>query len=304
MAWIPERVVSPELARSLIEAEFPEFRPAGVELLGQGFDNTAYRVNGAWVFRFPRRQFAVPFMEREPRLLPTLSPLLPLQIPVPEKVGRGNEMYPWPFAGYRELPGQTACRAALTDEDRAAAAKPLGEFLAALHAFPIEEAVRLGAPGDEIGRMDVAMRTQRARTALGELAAEGLVGDALRRGLDTVIDDVPASLEGRPLALQHGDLYSLHILVDERRRPSGIIDWGDIHVGDRAVDLAVAPIFLPPDAHAAFFEAYGPVDPDTLRLARFRAVYHSALAACFAHAVGDRDLERESLLALNRAVIL
>lgn len=301
MAWIPERVVGPHLARSLIESEFPDLRPVSVEPCGQGFDNTAYRVNGAWIFRFPRRQFAVPLMEREPRLLPILAPLLPLKIPVPERVGRGNKEYPWPFAGYRELPGQTACRAALTGEERAAAARPIAEFLAALHAFPIEEAARLGAPGDEIGRMNVPMRAQRTRTALEELAAQGLIGDAVRRGLEAVLDEASASTSNRPPpALQHGDLYSLHILVDEQRRPAGIIDWGDIHLGDRAVDLAIAPIFLPLEAHAAFQEAYGPIDLATWRLAFFRAVCHSALAARFAHAVGDRDLERESLLALDR----
>ena len=120
MAWVPERVVGPELARCLIEEQFSDLRPAHVELLGQGFDNTAYRVNGAWVFRFPRRQVAVPLMEREARLLPAIAPRVPLPIPVPDRVGRGNEAFPWPFAGYREIAGQTACRADLTGEERAA----------------------------------------------------------------------------------------------------------------------------------------------------------------------------------------
>jgi aminoglycoside phosphotransferase (APT) family kinase protein len=298
MAWVPERVVGPSLARSLIESQFPDLRPAFVEPLGQGFDNTAYRVNGAWVFRFPRRQVAVPLMEREPRLLPILAPLLPLPIPVPDHVGRGNEEFPWPFAGYRELPGQTACQAALSDEERAAAARPLGQFLAALHAFPIEEAVRLGAPGDELERMNVPMRSQRARVTLDELS--GLVPADVRRRLDAVIEEAPIASERPPPALLHGDLYSLHILIGERRRPAGILDWGDIHVGDRAVDLSIAPIFLPPSVHEAFRDAYGSIDPATWRLARFRAVYHSVSVARFARAVGDRDLERESLLALER----
>jgi aminoglycoside phosphotransferase (APT) family kinase protein len=300
MAWIPERVVGPDLARSLIESQFPDLRPARVEPFGQGFDNTAYRVNGAWVFRFPRRQVAVALIEREPRLLPILAPSLPLQIPVPDRIGRGNEEFPWPFAGYREIPGQTACRASLSDAERAAAARPIGQFLKALHAFSIEEAARLGAPGDELERMNVPMRSQRARATLDELAALGLIEPGVRRGIDAVIEEAPAQSVRPPPALLHGDLYSLHVLVDEQRRPAGIIDWGDIHVGDRAVDLAIAPIFLPPAAHAVFEEAYGPIDPDTWRLARFRAVYHSASAARFAHAVGDRDLERESLLALRR----
>jgi len=299
MAWVPERVVGPEMAQALLEAQFPDLQPARVEPLGQGFDNTAYLVNGAWVFRFPRRQIAVPLMEREPRLLPFIAPRLPLRVPVPERVGRASEAFPWPFAGYRELPGQTACQAALTPEERAAAARPLGEFLAALHASPVEEAVRLGAPGDEIERMNVPMRSQKARATLEELSAQGVIEGTMRGRLVAVLDEAPVGSDRPPPALLHGDLYSLHILVNEQRRASGIIDWGDIHVGDRAVDLAIGPIFLPPAAHEAFREAYGPIDPDTWRLARFRAVYHSALVVRFARAVGNRDLLRESLLALQ-----
>jgi aminoglycoside phosphotransferase (APT) family kinase protein len=208
-------------------------------------------------------------------------------------------VFPWPFVGYREIPGQTACRAALTDEERAAAAGTLGHFLAALHAFPVEEAVRLGAPGDEMERLNIPLRSERALAALDELSGHGLIDNATRRRLDAVIDEAPAGAPRPPPALLHGDLYSLHIVVGERRRPAGIIDWGDLHVGDRAVDLGVAPIFLPPSAHDAFEAAYGAIDAGTWKLARFRAVYHSALTGRFANAVGDRDLLRESLLALR-----
>ena len=41
-----------------------------------------------------RRQFAVPFLEAETRLLPALAPRLPLPVPVPTYVGRPTEAYP------------------------------------------------------------------------------------------------------------------------------------------------------------------------------------------------------------------
>lgn len=299
MTWVPERVVGPDLARELIEARFPDLRPATVELLGEGFDNTAYRVNGAWVFRFPRRQVAVALIEREMRLLPAIAPRVPLPIPIPEREGRGNEAFPWPFAGYRELRGQTACRASLSAGERAAAAAPIARFLAALHAFPAEEATRLGAPGDELDRTNVPLRVERARAALDELMGQGVLEGSERRGLERALDEAPTSVERAPNTLVHGDLYSRHILLDERRGPAGVIDWGDIHVGDRAVDLAIAPILLPPSAHDAFREAYGFIDADTWRLARFRAVYHAASVARFARAIADSNLLREARLTLR-----
>ena len=58
--WAPEREVTPELAGTLIGRRFPELRGAPVERLATGWDNTVFLVGGDWVFRFPRRQMAIP----------------------------------------------------------------------------------------------------------------------------------------------------------------------------------------------------------------------------------------------------
>ncbi len=147
--WTAKHVVATEQARSLIEAQFPELRPARVEPLAVGWDNTAYLVNDEYVFRFPRREIAIGLLESERRLLPAIAARLPLTVPVPEFFGEPDMGYPWAFAGYAFLPGTAADVAQLTDQQRAAAAEPLGEFLAALHAVPIEEAKSLGLAGDE-----------------------------------------------------------------------------------------------------------------------------------------------------------
>ena len=81
--------------------------------------------------------------------------------------------------------------------------------------------------------------------------------------------------------------------------PAGIIDWGDLHVGHRAVDLGVAHIFLPPSARAPFRRAYGAIDEATWELARLRAVYHSANVTRYAYGIGDPDLLREGRRALG-----
>jgi aminoglycoside phosphotransferase (APT) family kinase protein len=78
-----------------------------------------------------------------------------------------------------------------------------------------------------------------------------------------------------------------------------VIDWGDIHLSDPAVDLAIAHSFLPPTAHAAFRQAYGPVDADTWQVARLRALWHSLTVLVYADEVGDTDLVREGHVALG-----
>ena len=71
------------------------------------------------------------------------------------------------------------------------------------------------------------------------------------------------------------DLYARHLLVDDDGGLASVIDWGDVHLGDRAVDLAIAHTFLPPVVHEAFRNAYGPVDDTTWSIARLRALWHT-----------------------------
>jgi aminoglycoside phosphotransferase (APT) family kinase protein len=290
--WAAERVVDPDLASRLIKAQFRDLRPVQLELLGKGWDNTAYLVNNLIVFRFPRRKIAVPLIEIEARVLPRIAPKLPLPVPRPRWVGKPTEEYPWPFLGYSLIAGRTADRSELDDRARSALARPLGEFLRALHAQPSE-----GVDGDAIGRADPQRLIERIGRAL---SGGGLLDDA------SPVMAVAAECAGVPpgtrLVLVHGDLYSRHLLVDDENRLSGVIDWGDLHRGDSALDLSVAWSFLPPRARDAFRKAYGPVEENTWRLARLRALHYGVVLLDYARGTGDAGLGREGLAILNHAI--
>ncbi|HEU0300479.1 MAG TPA: phosphotransferase [Longimicrobium sp.] len=292
--WTAEHSVTAELALALVRGQFPELDARRVEPFGSGWDNTAFLVDGHAVFRFPRKAGTVVLLERETRALPRIAPRLPLAIPVPRWIGRPAEEYPWPFAGYARLPGATACAAHLADEERMAAAAPLGEFLAALHATSTEG---LGLPGDEIRRTDFVERMPKLLERIE--AVRPLIGDPAPwlRLFGGAHPGPPARA-----AVVHGDLYVRHLLVDDARRVSGVIDWGDLHAGDPAVDLTIMWTFLPPSARAAFAAAYGPIDERTRRTARLRAAYHSINMAWFAGSIRDAALLRESLLALRHVL--
>ncbi|MCA9708816.1 MAG: phosphotransferase, partial [Myxococcales bacterium] len=120
--WTPERVVTPREAVALIEAQHPSLAPVRVESLGAGWDNTAYRVDDAWVFRFPKHAAAAALIQAELDVLPAIAERLPLPIPSPRFVGEPTDAYPWPFVGYAMLPGRTACQAALDAAGRHALA--------------------------------------------------------------------------------------------------------------------------------------------------------------------------------------
>ena len=308
--WMAEREVSVLLACALIEEQFPELAPARVEAFGVGWDNVAYRVNEAFVFRFPRRQLGAACMEAEIAVLPHVAESLPLPVTNPAFVGRATVDYPWSFAGYRMLAGRTACAAALDDAQRTRLAEPLAHFLACLHAFTAPQIDAWNARPDTLGRLDAHKRVPMARQALERVRQRGLLPDlqplhaivddiARRHGVDQPASGEEASIETEPVVLVHGDLYARHLLVDEDGALGGVIDWGDIHAGRAATDLMIAHSFLPPAAHTVFRTAYGPISEATWRMARFRAVYHTAALATYAHDTEDEALLRESHTAFR-----
>ena len=295
--WIAERIVADDTARSLIETQFPALAPVRIESLGTGWDNTAYRVNDEWVFRFPRREIAVGLLQVEMSLLPMVASKLPLPVPVPTMLGRPEDRFPWPFAGYRLLPGRTACAANLDDAARIAAAAPIASFLAALHAVNRDQAAQAGAPPDTLRRLDVTHRAQQIAERIEQCRGAGILDDV--QPWLAVVDEVPSGWSPGSSTLVHGDLYARHLLVDDDSQPCGVIDWGDAHLGDPAIDLAIAHGFLPPSAHAVFRDVYGPVDDDTWRMARFKALHSALMILVYGHDTGDEDLLSEGRTALR-----
>jgi aminoglycoside phosphotransferase (APT) family kinase protein len=292
--WTPEIAIDEALARRLIASRFPQLAALPVRRFGNGWDNAAFLVGDAYVFRFPARTIAAPLIETEVRVLPAIAPALPAAIPVPLFVGVPGDDYPWTFAGARVVPGITADRRVLSDAERPALAPALGAFLRAVHSLDARTVAPSLAP-DTIGRLDHASRFPQARERFAHLSQAGLIDDP-QPLLDELAGIAPQG--SRSLAIVHGDLYARHVVVDERGALSGIIDWGDLHHGDPAIDLAIAHLLLPPHAHVAFRAAYGDIDERTWDLARYRAIYHAALTADYAHATGEEALRDASLWAL------
>ncbi|MGO8672628.1 MAG: phosphotransferase [Capsulimonadaceae bacterium] len=289
--WDPEIEVTPALACRLMESQFPSLAPATAIPMGAGWDNTAFEVNGAYVFRFPRREAALLGLRFEAAVLPSLAPRMPVPIPHPEFFGVPDPAYPFPFVGYRKIDGRTACSMALTDDQRAESAVPLGRFLHDLHQIEAVEAESMGAVPDFQRKADTAYHAPRLRDYLRELTAKGLLDRPER--FDFILDGA-ADLRHFRTTLTHGDLYIRHMLVNDAGVLCGVIDWGDVNIGDPAADLCIAHSALPPEAHAAFRDSYGPIEDDTWLIARFRALAYAATLLDFGDDTRDVDLLREA----------
>ena len=290
-AWTPDIPIDDEIAQRLISSKFPELGSIELQFIGAGWDNHAYLVNRSLVFRIPHRKLGADLMANECVVLDRLNRhSLPLLIPDPQYVTPPASDFPYPIAGYPLIEGKTADSVLWRDSERAKSAKRLGAFLKALHRVDVDVPFALG---DELKRADLPFRfaklEERLKSAPPGFAA--LLDKLSKTSLHTVAH-----------VWVHGDLYARHLVVDASSMICGVIDWGDVHVGDPALDIAIAWMFLPPNSWGAFLDAYGGVDEDTWSRARFRAMTHWLYISEYAAAQADEALLRECEFVLRNVM--
>jgi aminoglycoside phosphotransferase (APT) family kinase protein len=179
-----------------------------------------------------------------------------------------SPLFPRRFAGYPKLAGVPAIGLDLTQSQFLQLAPVLGGFLSFLHSFPVSIAAQVGVP---------------------EYPSEALIDDArvealsdfhvVRHvGLDASEEELRALLETPVHArvsrtLVHCDLAAEHILLDPQTlQVTGIIDWGEISVGDPAIDIAGIFALGGLDFATAVLSHYqGEPDEGLLHRARFLA---------------------------------
>jgi aminoglycoside phosphotransferase (APT) family kinase protein len=259
--------------------------PTSWRLLGSGWDCDAWLADELAVWRVPRRTIAIEPLQREAVFLPRIAARLPLPVPVPRLVDAPTLPA---LARHELIPGHEL--AAQPGTWRVGEA--LGRFLHALHAPEVANKVRDLVPHDPLDRADPARRIEVAHQRL-----DGVSDRIDVAPLRQIVDQG----QGPRLELDtltHGDLHPRHLLVDEGGAVSGVIDWGDSCIGSRAVDLALVTA-LSPDERAAFFRAYGPVDPRLWRHARLIGVH---LGAALLASEADPGVAQVWLAWLDRLV--
>ena len=229
-----------------LAAAFPDGAPRVTRTIDTGWDSVALALEGGWMLRVARRDVVAADYEAEVALLPELAPTLPLRVPVPVRADRG-----WILT--RRIDGERI----------AADASPrlgtqLGTFLRALHAFPVERAVELGA---------VVHEPQREAERFRRLVLPLLDRGERERGA-RLLDAYATQEFGASIV--HMDLGPDHVLV-EGDTIVGIIDWTDVRIFDPAIDLAWALYGTRPQFARAVADAYG---ADETVAARAR-VYHA-----------------------------
>lgn len=296
--WSPEIAITPLEARGIIEAQFPQLIPVSIAELGKGFDNTVFIVNDVYVFRFPRREIAVQLLNIENQLLPLLVSRLNIAIPEPIFFGHATKDYKWPFTGYHHVKGESP--GVLSNNIRNSSAAPLALFLKELHQFPIEQAEKMGVPYDRFERMNIRKRKEMLVSNITKAADLQLVEED-HAALEWLYTMKEPQLD-TPITLVHGDCHIRNILVNNEGVISGIIDWGDTHLGNPAIDLSIAYSFLPPSGREQFFQLYGEVSEELRIAAKFFAIYVAFILLLYGHDIKDGKLVASAKDSINLAL--
>lgn len=251
------------LVRRLLATQFPRWADLPVTpVRSAGTDNAIYRLGIELVVRLPRIGWAVAQVEKEHRWLPRLAPLLPLGVPVPLVQGQPGQGYPYPWAVHRWLEGESAAEAHVTDLCQAA--RDLAGFIGAFQR--VETTGGPLATDHHLRGVSLGTRDESVREALAAL--HGLMDtDAATAAWEAALH---APEWDRPPIWFHGDLLPGNVLI-RQGRPSAVIDFGGLGVGDPACDLMIAWNLFSGESRDVFRAALG-VDDATWARGRGHAL--------------------------------
>jgi aminoglycoside phosphotransferase (APT) family kinase protein len=248
------------LVSQLLAEQHPDLQNLSIQFIDAGWDNAMFRLGDRFTVRLPRRAIAAKLLENEQRWLPQLAMQLPIAVPVPLRIGQPNSFYPWRWSVIPWLSGKTA------DEVRLSAdhAQQFALFLKSLHIAAPDNAPKnlfRGVPLiQRVPMLNERMQRLESQTAM----ITPTIRSFWQQAVNTAIDVESTWI--------HGDLHPRNILVD-KGGITGIIDWGDLAVGDRSTDLA-ALWCLFPEKHLReqVIDTYGEVSEETLARARGWAI--------------------------------
>lgn len=296
VTWTADR------AHEVVGLQFPQFADQTPTLLGRGWDNLCVLYPDSTVFRLPTRQLGGDIMTIECAVLPKIAPFMNIGVPDFQYFGQPKGDYQWQFVGYPFLVGLTSENLSWTADERTKAATALGRFLNGLHKIPISPELQQVLPPDLIDRTRPVALLKRIEKFSGQI--QEAFPDRIRwaKNLHDLGHEIGQGVNVEPMfSVVHGDLYPRHILADDLKQITGIIDWGDVHLGHPFLDISIAYTFLEASERDEFWSAYQlPVSLDMKAMARLKAINYALILFLYGHHTQDEKLIVLSDLIANR----
>lgn len=224
-----------DIVSGLIAAQFPDLAGRTVTRYGAGWDNQLFRVGDEWIFRFPRRAERVPWLVREMQIMSIAAETLAPAIPLFERAGVPSDAFPYPFVGYRPVPGVGADQARVPSRaGHPELAAEIGALLSRLHRIDPSRV----PPTPENWEREPWGELRAELAAVAGLARPLLGPDLLPKAEPYLAGHVIEPPQDGPLRFIHNDICPDHVIVDpDTGRLNGLIDFGDAMIGDPVLDF-------------------------------------------------------------------
>ena len=252
--------ISPDVARTLVDRQFPQWRSLPVRhVAGTGTVSAIFRIGDRYAARFPLEagdaEAVRRSLEAEASAAAELAGRTRFRTPEPIALGEPGAGYPLPWSVQTWLPGTVA-----TDTDpghSAAFALDLAEFIAGVRSIPTLGRTFSGrGRGGELHEHDEWLETCFQRSA-------GLLDTGRLRRMWAALRDLPRGDAAD--VMNHSDLMPGNALVGDGLRLAGVLDVGGLAAADPALDLVGAWHLLEPGPRRTLREALGSGDLEWAR---------------------------------------
>ena len=227
-----------------IREVYPDFSIEKVRAKDQGGQfNDILVINEEFIFRFPRYSEGIARLITEVRLLNYIKGHLSLAIPDPIFTNLKPQAANKVFMGYRMIPGEPLWRekfATIQDDiTLQRLADQLANFLKELHSIPVESLIE-DLPVQD-GPEEWARMYAEVQKYLYQFMSPG-AQSRVSQHFETYLDN--PRLHRYTVCLRHGDFGTGNILYETKTRTIvGIIDFGELGLGDAAIDIASISCF-------------------------------------------------------------
>jgi len=237
-----------------IKKKYPDLIVDHFHVIEHGQNNKIILINKELVFRFPRTAANQLVLKREYNVLSKIREILPLEVPRYDYYSMADEIGS-SFAGYPFIQGEILSKKVFDLIDHEALGKQLCSFLQKLHSAEVYTKLALDLEDLDCYKVWDDMFQRIKEKLFPFMPEENRL--KVTQDFNKILESLNSSTFVKTVV--HGDFGPTNILVDiELEKISGIIDFGSIHLGDPAEDIAcmIGPFGYGIDFILEYFQSY------------------------------------------------
>ena len=222
--------------REIIQRLFPDIKDEQIQVFADGWDHVVFVIDGHKAVRFPRRSDYAKKLPVEVAFLNHFDSQSPIS--VPQLTLHTDGQTEPSYVTYDFIPGiqfKKSVSDTFSKQELRQIARQIGSFLDKLHSLSIRKAKDLG-----VKQVDSLETWKNKFEKIRQTVFPYISKDEQNWSI-SIFENFfkTVQTDPTPLTVIHSDIMPEHIIVNPKTHTlSGIIDFGDIEIGDPAYDFA------------------------------------------------------------------